>query len=163
MNREEIAMKKIIAILACLALVCAAAVAEGFEVEGFFEGAESVSVASFEEAAEIYTGDLPALTVPEGFELQEVLVDEFGLTAYYESEDALFEMNVNEYGEVEGVSHYGLENGALVEAKGVMVDIYEEEGLVTSADVYTPLGAIYFYFEGMDLAAVQAVLAGLAL
>lgn len=145
-------MKKILAILACIALMCS--------MFAFAEDEIGMAVfASLEEAAAAYEGEVPGFTVPEGFELSEAVVDDFGLTAYYASGEASFEFSVYDYGAMEGVVRYQLGEGALSAMAASVVDLYEEEGLITSADVYSPKGAIYFYFENMDQAAVEKVLA----
>lgn len=173
-------MKKLLAILLGLAmLISCAAFAEGldglaaqFESEfDFDKDADMAYVSSFEEAAELYNGEVPAFTAPEGFELLEILVDDFGLTAYYsagvsedeDAEEAGFEFSMYDYGKEEGVSHYNLADGKLSEVTASMVSLYEEDGAIYSADVHTVKGDIYFYFNAMDRAQVEAVLAGLAI
>ena len=175
-------MKKLLAILLSLVLLCScAAFAEGldglaaqFESEFDFEkDADMAYVSSFEEAAALYDGEVPAFTAPEGFELLEILVDDFGLTAYYsagvadeadeDAEEVSFEFSMYDYGKEEGVSHFSLADGKLGEAAASMVSLYEEDGVIYSADVHTVKGDIYFYFNAMDRAQVEAVLAGLAI
>lgn len=146
-------MKKILAILACIAmLISMSAVAE----------VESVVASSLEEAAAYYMGEVPGFTTPAGFEVHEVVVDDFGLTAFYTSADASFEFSIYDYGTMEGVTRYGMKDGKLVELSASVVDLYEEDGMITSADVYSPKGAIYFYFENMEASAIEAVLACLS-
>lgn len=176
-------MKKILAVLLCMLLCLGGALAEDiageFETEfDFSDGVEMVYVSSFEEAAQHYTGEIPSFTAPEGFELVEILVNEFGLTAYYsstatapvqEGEDAAetaavhanFEFSMYDYGSSEGMSYYNLSDGVLTDATAAMVVLYEEGGVVYSADVHTTRGAIYFYFDGLDNTQVEAVLTGL--
>lgn len=149
-------MKKLLTILACIALLVG-----GFAALAEYE--DTLYLDSLEEAAELYGGEIPELTPPEGFELVQVMLDDFGLTISYESDAAAFDMTLYEYGEIEGITHYNLSGGTLSEAGVSMVDVYEEEGLVTNADVYSSKGAIYFSFTDMDMAQVEAVLAGLAL
>ena len=145
-------MKKILAILACIALLCGMA--------AFAEEEIGITVlASLEEAAGVYEGEVPGFATPEGFELHEVVVDDFGLTAFNTSAEANFEFSVYDYGTMDGVVRYALSEGAISAMAASVVDLYEEDGLITSADVYSPKGAIYFYFENMDQAAVEAVLA----
>lgn len=175
-------MKKMFAILlSLLMLLSCAAMAEGlaglaaeFESEFDFEADTDMSyVTSFEEAAALYAGEIPTFTAPDGFELIEILVDDFGLTAYYsagetETQDgefieASFEFSMYDYGKEEGVAHYNLVNGALTEATASMVSLYEEEDVIYSADIHTVKGDIYFYFNDMDRAQVEAALAGLAI
>ena len=182
-------MKKNLAILICLALaLCCAAQAE--ESFGFSDGMEMHYVSSFEEAAPYYEGEIPAFTAPEGFYLMEILVNDFGLTAYYstvapraegdaaegEARDAenaqdaalaqpeaisRFEFSIYDYGKSADVSYYSMREGVLSEAEASMVALHEAAGVVYSADVYTVKGAVYFYFEGLDATQVEAVLTGL--
>ena len=174
-------MKKIIALMLALLMLCACTAgaeefAAEFDTEFRFDGdVDMVYVSSFDEAAELYAGEIPAFTAPEGFYLTEVLVDSFGLTAYYssldpaaeevddEAEPLTFEFSMYDYGKEEGVSHYTLQNGALTEASASMVTLYEDEGLIYSADVHTIKGDIYFSFEGLDRAQVEAVLTALVI
>lgn len=148
-------MKMMLAFLTCFALLCCGMAALAEEEIGM------QVAASMEEAAEIYAGEIPSLAVPEGFALQEVVVDDFGLTAYYASDAASFEFSVYDYGDMEGIARYMLKDGAISALSAAVVDLYEEDGQITSADVYSAKGAIYFYFENMDQAAVEAVLKGL--
>lgn len=180
-------MKKIIALLLSLLLAFGCtALAEDFTagLEGelsFSDGMDIIYVSSFEEAAQYYTGEVPALTPPEGFRLKEILVNDFGLTAYYttaapenetpaEGEEATpveaqvisnFEFSIYQYGANEGFSYYSLSDGALTETDASMVTLYEAGDVIYSADVYTTKGAIYFYFEGLDNTQIEAVLTGL--
>ena len=176
-------MKKILAFLLSLVLLCGcAAMAEDlaaeFETEFSFDNdLDMVYVTSFEEAAAYYAGEIPAFTAPEGFYLDEILVDDFGLTAYYtsidpaaeaeaedeETEALTFEFSMYDYGKEEGVSHYSMAGGVLSDATAAMVSIYEEDDLPYCADVHTTKGDIYFFFDGLDRAQVEAVLAGLAI
>lgn len=148
-------MKKMLTFLICLALLCCgvAALAE--------EEIDMHAVSSMEEAAAIYDGEIPSFAVPEGFALQEVVMDDFGLTAFYASDAAKFEFSVYDYGEMESTARCMLQDGAISALSAAVVDLYEEDGLITSADVYSAKGSIYFYFENMDQAAVEAVLQGL--
>ena len=175
-------MKKLFAILLSLVLMCAcAAMAEDFAAEfetefNFDADLDMVYVTSFEEAAALYAGEIPAFTTPEGFYLTEILVDEFGLTAYYstmdptaeeaeadsEEEPLSFEFSMYDYGKEEGVSHYSMVGGVLSEATSAMVSIYEDEGMPYSVDIHTVKGDIYFCFDGLDRAQVEKVLSGLA-
>lgn len=175
-------MKKMIAILLSLMLMLGcAALAEGldglaaqFESEFNFDADTDMAyVSSFEEAAALYDGEIPAFTAPDGFELVEILVDDFGLTAYYtagemetgdeEYIEPSFEFSMYDYGKEEGVTHYSLTDGVLAEASASMVSLYEEDGVIYSADIHTVKGDIYFYFNDMDRAQVEAALAGLAI
>ena len=52
-----------------------------------YEDDDTATVYSMDEAAEIYAGVLPAFTVPEGLELDEIYVSEAYLDAYYSSPD----------------------------------------------------------------------------
>lgn len=58
-----------------------------------YEEEESISVSSFEEAAEIYGGYIPDFTAPEGYTLQEVVVDAYSMTATYASDEDSFELS----------------------------------------------------------------------
>ena len=175
-------MKKLFAILLSLALLCACvAMAEDFAAEfetefNFDAESDSVYVSTFEEAAVLYAGEIPGFTAPEGFYLTEILVDNFGLTAYYstqdpaveipeddESEPATFEFSMYDYGKEEGVTHYSMTAGVLSEATASMVTIYADEDVPYSADIHTVKGDIYFYFDGLTAAQVEAVLAGLTI
>lgn len=173
-------MKRIIALMLALLLCACTACAEGltaeFETEFSFDGdVDMIYVSSFEEAAVLYAGEIPGFTVPEGFYLTEILVDSFGLTAYYsnvdpaaeefddEIEPLTFEFSMYDYGKEEGVSHYTMQNGALTEAAASMVTLYEDDGLIYSADVHTVKGDIYFSFEGLDRAQVETVLTALVI
>jgi len=175
-------MKKTLAILLCLLLALLGA-AQAEESISFGDGMEMHYVSSFEEAAPYYEGDIPGFTAPEGFYLTEILVNDFGLTAYYstvnpqpEEENAQeaqadapaepeaisrFEFSIYDYGKNEGVSYYSMREGVLSQAEASMVALHEAAGVVYSADVYTTNGAVYFYFEGLDGTQVEAVLTGL--
>lgn len=175
-------MKKLFAILLSLVLLCSCmALAEDFAAEfetefNFDSESDSVYVSTFEEAAALYAGEIPGFTAPEGFYLTEILVDNFGLTAYYSSQDpaaetagddeaeyATFEFSMYDYGKEEGVFHYSMTDGVLSEAAASMVAIYVDEDIPYSADVHTIKGDIYFYFDGLTSAQVESVLSGLTI
>lgn len=174
-------MKKIIALLLSLLMLCtcvafAEDIAGEFDTEFNFDAdVDMVYVASFDEAAALYKGEIPSFTAPEGFYLTEILVDNFGLTAYYssidpaaeeiddEAEVLTFEFSMYDYGKEEGITHYSMANGALTEATASMVTFYEEDGMIYSADIHSVKGDIYFSFDGLDRAQVEKVLTALVI
>lgn len=123
------------------------------------EEEEIVSVSSFEEAAEIYDGVLPDFTAPEGYALQEIVVDAYSMTAFYVSDEDSFELCTYDYDE--DVSCYVLRDGALVSQSEPMVELMSYDEMIGSAIVYSEKGMMYFYFSGVEQAFVERVLAGL--
>lgn len=124
-----------------------------------YEEEESISVSSFEEAAEIYGGYIPDFTAPEGYTLQEVVVDAYSMTATYASDEDSFELSTYDYDD--GMSCYVFRDGELVSQPEPIVEILAYDEMIGSATVYSGEGTIYFYFSGADQAAVEDVLAGL--
>lgn len=143
------------------------AVAEEEEyTEEYIEEYESgddgmASVSSFEEAAEIFEGATPDFTAPEGYALNEIIVDSYTLTADYTGEAGSFSLVTYESYGSEGISYHILSGGELAPADGEVVEIYEYDGLVESASIYRLDGTIYFYFYDTDMAEAEAILAGL--
>lgn len=124
-----------------------------------YEEEESISVSSFEEAAEIYGGYIPDFTAPEGYTLQEVVVDAYSMTATYASDEDSFELSTYDYDD--GMSCYVFRDGELVSQPEPIVEILAYDEMIGSVTVYSGEGTIYFYFSGADQAAVEDVLAGL--
>ena len=128
-----------------------------------YEDDDTVTVYSMDEAAEIYAGVLPAFTVPEGLELDEIYVSEAYLDAYYSSPDGerYLDLSCFDYGYSHG-EFFVLEDGALVPAGAVVnIDALDEENTAFSADVGVPTGMCSFSFYGFAQEEVEAVLASL--
>ena len=133
------------------------------EVENYAESEEYEysTFNSFEEAAAVYDGYIPAYTAPEGYELQEVVVDEYGLNATYASEEGSFDLATYNY-EYYGQTEFGsLKDDAIAPIEGTVVEFTSYDGRVGSAEVYAEAGNVFFYFEGLDKAAAEAIIAGL--
>lgn len=125
-----------------------------------YEEEESISVSSFEEAAEIYDGYIPDFTAPEGYTLQEVVVNAYSMTATYASDEDSFELSTYDYDD-DYLFYYVLRDGTLVSQSEPLVEILAYDEMIGSVTVYSEEGTIYFYFSGADQAAVEDVLAGL--
>ena len=125
-----------------------------------YEDDDTVTVYSMDEAAEIYAGVLPAFTVPEGLELDEIYVSEAYLDAYYSSPDGerYLDLSCFDYGYSHG-EFFVLEDGALVPAGAVVnIDALDEENTAFSADVGVPTGMCSFSFYGFAREEVETFL-----
>ena len=125
-----------------------------------YEDDDTVTVYSMDEAAEIYAGVLPAFTVPEGLELDEIYVSEAYLDAYYSSPDGerYLDLSCFDYGYSHG-EFFVLEVGALVPAGAVVnIDALDEENTAFSADVGVPTGMCSFSFYGFAREEVETFL-----
>ena len=125
-----------------------------------YEDDDTATVYSMDEAAEIYAGVLPAFTVPEGLELDEIYVSEAYLDAYYSSPDGerYLDLSCFDYGYSHG-EFFVLEDGALVPAGAVVnIDALDEENTAFSADVGVPTGMCSFSFYGFAREEVEAFL-----
>ena len=121
---------------------------------------DTVTVYSMDEAAQIYAGALPAFTVPEDLELDEIYVSEAYLDAYYSSPDGerYLDLNCFDYGYSHG-EFFVLEDGALVPAGAVInIDVLDEENTSFSADVGVPTGMCSFSFYGFAREEVESFL-----
>lgn len=128
--------------------------------EIYLGGDDTVTVYSMDEAAAIYAGALPAFTVPEGLELDEIYVSEAYLDAYYSSPDGerYLDLSCFDYGYSHG-EFFVLEDGALVPAGAVVnIDALDEESTAFSADVGVPTGMCSFSFYGFAREEVEAFL-----
>ena len=128
-----------------------------------YEDDETATVYSMDEAAEIYAGVLPAFTLPEGLELDEIYVSEAYLDAYYSSPDGerYLDLSCFDYGYSHG-EFFVLEDGALVPAGAVVnIDALDEENTAFSADVGVPTGMCSFSFYGFAREEVETFLASL--
>lgn len=126
-----------------------------------YEYSEATSVASFAEAAEIFEGNIPEFTAPEGYEIGEIYVDSFSVNASYVNGEKSFEYVIYDQYSYDGMSYAILQDGALAPLNGYVVELAEYDGLVDSATVYNLGNSMYFYFGGMEPAEAQAILAGL--
>ena len=125
-----------------------------------YEDDDTATVYSMDEAAEIYAGVLPAFTLPEGLELDEIYVSEAYLDAYYSSPDGerYLDLSCFDYGYSHG-EFFVLEDGALVPAGAVVnIDALDEENTAFSADVGVPTGMCSFSFYGFAREEVEAFL-----
>ena len=121
---------------------------------------DTATVYSMDEAAQIYEGTLPAFTVPEGLELDEIYVSEAYLDAYYSSPDGerYLDLSCFDYGYSHG-EFFVLEDGALVPAGAVVnIDALDEENTAFSADVGVPTVMCSFSFYGFAREEVEAFL-----
>ena len=128
-----------------------------------YEDDDTATVYSMDEAAEIYAGVLPAFTLPEGLELDEIYVSEAYLDAYYSSPDGerYLDLSCFDYGYSHG-EFFVLEDGALVPAGAVVnIDALDEENTAFSADVGVPTGMCSFSFYGFAREEVETFLASL--
>ena len=125
-----------------------------------YEDDDTATVYSMDEAAEIYAGVLPAFTLPEGLELDEIYVSEAYLDAYYSSPDGerYLDLSCFDYGYSHG-EFFVLEDGALVPAGAVVnIDALDEENTAFSADVGVPTGMCSFSFYGFAREEVETFL-----
>ena len=125
-----------------------------------YEDDDTVTVYSMDEAAQIYAGALPAFTVPEDLELDEIYVSEAYLDAYYSSPDGerYLDLSCFDYGYSHG-EFFVLEDGALVPAGAVVnIDALDEENTAFSADVGVPTGMCSFSFYGFAREEVETFL-----
>lgn len=120
---------------------------------------EPDAVTSFEEAAEIFDGVIPAYTAPEGYTLKEIVVDPYSLYATFESADDSFEMCTYAYDS--NGTYFNMKDGKLNPVDGLIVELLSYDDEVDGANVYGPDGVVFFYFSGIDQAAAEAIVAGL--
>lgn len=128
--------------------------------EDDYEGDDTATVYSMDEAAQIYAGALPAFTVPEDLELDYIDVSDSYLDASFGSADGerSIDLSCFDYGYSHG-EFYVLEDGALVPAGAVVnISALDEENTVFSADVGVPTGMCSFYFYGFAREEVEAFL-----
>ncbi len=121
------------------------------------------TVSSFEEAAEIYEGEMPEFTAPEGVALQEIEVSSDYFDAYYASEaqDRSFHLSAYTFPDMESAS-YALENGALRPVRGTVNFYLREDGSVETATIEAPGCRLYFYFDGIfDQEQAETIVSGL--
>lgn len=130
--------------------------------EAEYDDGEKI-VYSFEDAAEIYAGEIPAYTAPEGYELKEIEVSEYSLYAVFESEEDYFDISL--YGYDTGAEYYVMKDGAFETVDGTVVEMcFYNDGTMdtlSNATVYTPAGSLNFYFGNQDEAAAMEIIAGL--
>lgn len=122
---------------------------------------EPQTVATFEEAAEIFQGYVPAYTAPEGYSLQGIVVDEYSLTATYGFGDDAFELASYGYTSYDENQYYTMREGKLAPAEGAMVELMVYGDEVYGATVYSNEGVVSFFFYDADLAKAETILAGL--
>lgn len=121
---------------------------------------QSVTVYSLEEAAAIFNGSVPNYTPPEGYELNEVTVDEYSLYAYYASEEHDFQLCLYDY--ESNAVHYSMKDDGVLEAiEGLVVEMDVYDGEVGSARVCGDGREVSFYFSGVDMETAEAIVAGL--
>lgn len=119
--------------------------------------------ATLEEAEAIYGSPIPAFTAPEGYALDYIYADEGYLNVDYVTEDTYFYMSITPaYGEDEsGVFMLGAD-GTLGEMTGMLVQLtMNEDGTVAYADVLAGDSAITIFFDDVDMATAETILAGL--
>lgn len=126
---------------------------------------DDVNPATLEEAEVIYGSPIPAYTAPEGYALDYIYADEGYLSVDYAAEDTYFSMTITPaYEDENGSALYMLgEDGALGEPGGMLVQLtLNEDGSVAYADVMAGNSDITIFFDDVDLATAEAILAGLA-
>lgn len=116
----------------------------------------AVEVESFEEAAQIYRGQMPQYTAPEGYDQTEaILVSETSIIASYGNGDQFFSFSV---------MNLGGEDAPEAEAiDGEAYEFYEEGDLVYAAYAYAGLNVINFQFSGVRMEEAVAIINGLTL
>lgn len=120
-------------------------------------------VETLEEAAAIYTGDMPAYTAPEGYSVESIDVDETTLYVQYTAED-MPDFQLAAYAYDAGMEVYTYKDGAFTPLDGQVVQISPyDDGNVYSANVMNAQGnVIYFYFyDDATMDQATAVLSGL--
>lgn len=116
----------------------------------------AVEVESFEEAAQIYCGQMPQYTAPEGYDQTEAIrVSETSIIASYGNGDQFFSFSV---------MNLGGEDAPEAEAiDGEAYEFYEEGDLVYAAYAYAGLNVINFQFSGVRMEEAVAIINGLTL
>lgn len=130
-----------------------------------YEDDDTATVYSMDEAAEIYAGVLPAFTLPEGLELDEIYVSEAYLDAYFRSDDGARRIDLNcfnDYYYSASKKFYAYQDGTLVPADAsVQLLVEESQDAVFSANVYFPDSTCFFCFDGFSQEEVEAFLTSL--
>ncbi len=116
----------------------------------------AVEVESFEEAAQIYCGQMPQYTAPEGYDQTEaILVSETSIIASYGNGDQFFSFSVMNLGGEDAPEAEAIDDGAY--------EFYEEGDLVYAAYAYAGLNVINFQFSGVSMEEAVAIINGLTL
>ncbi|MDY5219417.1 MAG: hypothetical protein SPH82_02410 [Eubacteriales bacterium] len=122
---------------------------------------DSVTVDSFEAAAEIYGGVLPDFTAPEGFTLDGINVGEAYFVAEYVSDDGHFSLS-GLADSTDATEMLTVKDGALAPVEGAIAKHTRYFDMEFGyADVYTADGAWMLSYFDLDDAQVKAILADL--
>lgn len=125
---------------------------------------DSASPDTLEEAEAVYGSPIPAYTAPEGYTLDYIYVDEDYLSVDYAAEDTYFSMTITPADEYESIESFYMlgEDGVLGEVGGMLVQLsLNEDGSVAYADVISADSDITIFFDDVDVATAEVILAGL--
>lgn len=126
---------------------------------------DDANPATLEEAEAIYGSPIPAYTAPEGYALDYIYADEGYLSVDYAAEDTYFSMTITPAYQDELTTGYYMlgADGALGEMGGMLVQLsLNEDGTVAYADIMAGDSDITIFFDDVDMATAEAILAGLA-
>ena len=119
-------------------------------------------VASLEEAAKIFDGDLLDFTPPEGYEITEISASSYSAYITYASEEGSFELSTYAYSG-SGNNSYVLTSDGLVAVTDPIVElIWIDEDTIGYATMSTPDGdyVSFNFYDGVDLDTLSGILAG---
>ena len=140
--------------------------ASGYDDYGHYDYVYDVDdyldVETLEEAREIYSGNLPDFTPPEGFEAVYINADVDYVDAEYSSGDISF--NISFYDYLSDTHLYYFGGGFLAEIDGPVVWIEEDEsGNIENASMLLDDGSVanFFFYGDFPLNEVEAIFAGL--
>lgn len=128
---------------------------------------ETIYCETIEEVAEIYAGNIPAYTAPEGYSLQATSAESDGSymeAIYSDANGSMFTMSLYAYGEANSDPAFLLQDGVLTEMSAPVVTLSGYDGVYFAANVQLPDGILVFYFdEDLTVDQIPAYLAGLEL
>lgn len=133
--------------------------ADDYEIEEVYVYQQ---VETLEEAAEIYEGELPAYTAPEGYEIEGINVLPQILYIKYVSTEHSFQLSTSAY--LNSTRVYQYFDSSLMPADGYSVLISaDEDDFIYSAMVYPADGKpfLHFYFDGVTMDELAEILSGL--
>lgn len=138
---------------------------EDYEVYDEDESYDDYSVnspATIEEAIVTYGGEVPTYTAPEGYVLDYIYVDEGYLSLDYSNEESYFSMSLSpSYYDESTVTRQLNTDGSLTEVDSVTVEIsLNEDGTVSYASFVLDGTDISIFFDAVDMAAAETILAG---
>lgn len=112
---------------------------------------EFETVMSYEEAAAIYAGAMPAYTAPAGYELLGINANDYSLVIGYSNDVQTYQIYITDLGT----------GAAAAEMDPSQFEYFEMDGLVYDAYIITENAIIEFGFEGVARADAEEIIRGL--